>query len=209
MAYDFEEQEKLDALKAWWAKYGTALLGVITVVMLAIAGYNGWGWMQRNEANSAMLHYEALEKAARERNVAQVGAAATTLQNDYASTGYAPRGGLLAAQAYLQSGDKAAARTQLQWVASKGKDEALAAIARLRLAGLLLDEKQYDEALAQLGTPSEAFAGLYADRRGDVLAAQGKTDDARAAYRDALAKLEQDDSVRPVVQLKLDALGGA
>lgn len=60
--------------------------------------------------------------------------------------------------------------------------------------------------------PMDTFKVLYADRRGDLLAAQGKRDDARQAYQDALQWLATDNAnngpVRRLVQLKLDALGG-
>ena len=54
-----------------------------------------------------------------------------------------------------------------------------------------------------------AFVGVVADRRGDLLAAQGKTADARSAYQSALAKMAQKNPGRLLIQLKLDALGGA
>ena len=37
MAYDLQEQEQLDELKAWWGKYGNLILTVATVVLLAFA----------------------------------------------------------------------------------------------------------------------------------------------------------------------------
>jgi len=47
------------------------------------------------------------------------------------------------------------------------------------------------------------------DRRGDLLAAEGKRDDARAAYKVALDTLPKSDmSARQLVQFKLDSLGG-
>jgi predicted negative regulator of RcsB-dependent stress response len=83
-------------------------------------------------------------------------------------------------------------------------------VARLRLAGVLLDEKKYDEALKLLSEKSgDAFAMFYADMRGDVLTAQGKTAEARAAYQQALDKSDPNGNYRRLVELKLDALGEA
>ncbi|VCU70245.1 hypothetical protein PIGHUM_02312 [Pigmentiphaga humi] len=210
MAYDIEEQEQLDALKAWWAKYGNFILAVITIILLAAAAWNGWQWYQRNQAAHAMAQFEALEKAAESKDMAVVKEAAGSILEKFSGTGYAPRAALLAAHAYQESGDAKSARAQLQWVIDRGGDEALAAVARLRLAGLLLDDKSYDEALNALGgQPPAAFAALYADRRGDVLAGQGKRDEARKAYQDALATLDPATDLRSSIQLKLDALGGA
>jgi predicted negative regulator of RcsB-dependent stress response len=73
---------------------------------------------------------------------------------------------------------------------------------------VLLDQKKHDEALQVLSAkPLDAYAPLYADLRGDVLAAQGKNAEARAAYEAALAKSEANSSYRRLIELKLDAVG--
>jgi len=78
------------------------------------------------------------------------------------------------------------------------------------LAGIRLDEKKYDEALALLDAKhGQAFAPLYSDLRGDVLTAQGKPAEARAAYKLAGEKGLPNSNYRNVVQIKLDALGPA
>ncbi len=83
-------------------------------------------------------------------------------------------------------------------------------IARYRLAEIMLNDKQYDDALKMLDAKhGDPFAGLYADLRGDALAAAGRTADARAAYQLALAKFDAKSQYRNYVQVKLDSLGGA
>lgn len=153
MAYDIEEQEQLESLKAWWAKYGNFILAVATIVLLAAAAWNGWQWYQRSQAANALAQFEVLEKAAEAGDLTRVKDSAGTILEQYSGTGYAPRAALLAAHAYEKAGDVRSARAQLQWVADRSGDEALAAVARLRLAGLLLDEKSYDEALNALASP--------------------------------------------------------
>lgn len=212
MAYDLEEQEKLDALKAWWAKYGMLLGVVVAIAALAWGGWNGWRAYQGHVSQQAMGYFEALEDAARLGGAdasARIKAAAGTLRSDYPNTGYAARGVLVAAQALQAQKDIDGAREQLEWLAGQRKQAALQPVAKLRLAGILLDQKQYDAALAQLSDPPPAFAALFADRRGDVLAAQGKTQEARAAWQSAIDGLGKSSSLVPVVQLKLDALSGA
>ncbi|MBZ0090675.1 MAG: tetratricopeptide repeat protein, partial [Sulfuricellaceae bacterium] len=44
--------------------------------------------------------------------------------------------------------------------------------------------------------------------KGDVLQAQGKREEAKAAYRLSLSKLDEKGEYRRVVQIKLDMLGG-
>lgn len=211
MAYDIEEQEQLESLKALWNKYGNALLSLATVVLLGFAAWNGWNWYERREAGQSMVYFEALQKAAVGKDVARVKDAAGTILDQYSGSAYAPRAALLAADTYLDAGDSKSARAQWQWVIDHDSDKAITSVARLRLAGALLDEKSYDEALAVLAAaePPASFVSLYADRRGDILVAQGKPDEARAAYKEALDKLDPATDLRSSIQLKLDALGGA
>ncbi|ARP87196.1 YfgM family protein [Bordetella genomosp. 9] len=212
MAYDLEEQEKLDALKAWWARYGMLVTIVVALAAIGWGGWAGWQTWQSHVSRQAMGYFEALEDAARIGGtdaVARIKAAAGTLREDYPNTGYAARGVLVAAQALQAQNDLQGAREQLEWLAGQRKQTALQPIAKLRLAGLLLDQKQYDAALAQLQDPPPPFAALYADRRGDILAAQGKTQEARAAWQSAIDGLGAANPLTPVVRLKLDALSGA
>jgi predicted negative regulator of RcsB-dependent stress response len=96
----------------------------------------------------------------------------------------------------------------LQWVIDHAKDSQSQDLARLHLAGVLLDEKNYAEALKLLSAKHDvAFESLYSDLKGDVLAIQGKPDEARTAYRTALDKLPKDNAARSIIEIKLDALG--
>ena len=48
---DLQEQEQLDALKAFWNQYGNLITWVLTLAMLgAYAAWNGWNWWQREQA---------------------------------------------------------------------------------------------------------------------------------------------------------------
>lgn len=209
MAYDLEEQEQIDQLRAWWAKYGSLVTTVLLVALIAIAGWRGWQWYQSHQAGQARGYFEALEEATRQpgdQSIARINAAVKTLRTDYGTTDYAGRGALVAAAALQARNDLPAARAQLEWLVQT-KNPALVPVARLRLAGLLFEQKDYDAALAQLNDAPQAFAGLFEDRRGDILAAQGKTAEARAVWTKAIETLGVGQPLVPVIQLKLDALG--
>lgn len=211
MAYDLEEQEKLDALRAWWDRYGTLIAVVVIGAVLVFAGWRAWQWYQGHQAAQAMGYFEALENAAMQQtedSTPRIKAASATLRQDFPESGYTSRGILIAAAALKSQGDLDGAREQLEWLVAHGRDPALVPLARLRLAGVLLEQKQYDEALARLDPAPPAFEGLFADRRGDVLMAQGKKDEAIEAWQTAIARLGDDPLVQ-VIQLKIDANGGA
>lgn len=208
-AYDLDEQEKLGDLKAWWSRYGNYVTAAITVVALAIAAHQGWKYYTSKQASEASTLYFALSDAIGKNETAKVKDAAAQLIEKFPGTGYAPRAALLSAKAAFDAGDLAGAKTQLEWVVANSKEDELKAIARLRLAGVLLDQKQYDAALGVLdGKHSEAFAGLFLDMKGDIFNVQGKTADAKTAYEAALPKLDAKSSQKQYTQLKLDALAG-
>ena len=209
MAYDLEEQEQIATLRAFWNQYGNFILTLITIMLLAIAGWRGGGWYQSRQAAEASAVYEQLKAAAQAKDAAKVKDAAVTRFEKFGGTAYGQMGALLAAKAYHDAGDDKAAKAPLQWAVDKAQDEEFRQLARVRLAGILLDEKAYDKALELLPMESAGrFAGEFADRRGDVMLAQGKRDDARAAYKLALETLDERSPMRRLVQLKLDALGG-
>jgi predicted negative regulator of RcsB-dependent stress response len=205
-----DEQESIESLKAWWARWGNLTTWIVLAALVVAAGFNGWNYWQRRQAAEASGLYEQVQKAAAANDKATMARAAGDMEDKFGSTPYAQMTALAAAKTLYAAGDTAGAKAQLQWAVDHAKDDEYKQIAKLRLASLLLDEKAYDAGLALLsGTTVDAFKGLVADRRGDLLAAQGKTDDARAAYNLALDGLSKDDqSARQLVQFKLDALGG-
>jgi predicted negative regulator of RcsB-dependent stress response len=207
--YDLEEQETIDDLKAWWKRWGNHITTAILVVAIALAGVQGWRWWKHSRAEQAAALYAGLSAAVRGNDLAKAKDAVAQLEDKYAGTGYAPRAAMVLARLLFDAGDKAGARTQLQWALEQAGEDELRQIARFRLAALQFDDKQYEDALRTLDAKhDDAFAGIYADLRGDVLAAAGRGPDARNAYQTALAKLDPKSPYRNYVQVKLDALGG-
>jgi predicted negative regulator of RcsB-dependent stress response len=208
--YDLEEQERVDDLKAWWARWGNLASWIAIGIAAVIVGVQGWRYWQASRAEAASALYFAVASAGRTGDAAKAKDAIATLTDQYAGTAYAPRAALLYAKQLWSAGDKAGAKAQLTWVLDRASDDDLKQIARYRLAEVLLDEKNVEGALKVLDAKhADAYAGLYADLRGDALAAAGRTAEARAAYQLALAKIDPKTSYRSFVQVKLDALGGA
>ncbi len=209
MAYDLEEQEQIDAFKAWWNKYGNILLAVVTTVMLAIVGYRGWEWHQTNQASKAAAVYEAFKEHVTKKDLAKAKETSGQLFEQFPETAYGQMAALQMAKMYVDEKDPKSAKTVLEWASTKAKDVEFQHSARLRLAGILLDEKAYDEGLKLMAqTPSDPYVALYADRRGDLLFGAGKPAEAKAAYKQAYDKLEERSPLKESVKLKYDALGG-
>lgn len=208
MAYDLEEQEQLASLKAFWNQYGNLTTWVLIIVLGSYAGYNFWNHYQRTQSGEASALYGELQKNLAAKDNAKVQRVAGGIEAKYGRTAYASLGALGAAKSAFDANDLKTAKAQLQWAAEHGSDE-LKAVARLRLSGVLLDEKAYDEGLKLLANEfPPQFAGAVADRKGDILVAQNKIAEARTAYQAALDAMDKKNPGRQLVQLKLDAIGG-
>jgi predicted negative regulator of RcsB-dependent stress response len=207
--YDLEEQDKLDDLKSWWKQWGNTVTGAILAVCLGIAGVQGWRWWTHTQTEQAGVLFGAVSAAARTNDLAKARDAMAQLADKYGGTGYAPRAALIVAAQLFESGDKPGAKAQLAFVIDRSAEDELKQIARLRLAAIQLDDRQYDEALRTLDAKhDESFAAVYADLRGDILVAAGRSAEARSAYQTALARLDPRSPYRNLVQIKLDAAGG-
>lgn len=209
MAYDLEEQEQLASLQAFWKQYGNLVSWALIIVLAGYAGYNFWNYHQRSQASDASSLYDELQKSLLAKDNAKVQRIASDVQAKFSGTAYAQMAALGAAKGAFDANDLKTAKTELQWVAEHGNDE-YKSIAKLRLAGVLLDEKAYDEALKVLGTEFMAqFSASVSDRKGDVLVAQNKLLEARAAYVAAYAAMDKKNPGRQLVQVKLESIGGS
>lgn len=209
-ALDLDEQEQLAELKAWWNRYGNLVLTAFILVMLVFAGFNAWRYYQRSQAAAAFAIYDELQNVAAAKDKAKSAELAGQLLERFPRTSFASLAALMNAKVQLDAGDNKAAKAQLQWVVDSGKDDDLRNVARVRLAGMLLDEKMYDDALKLVDASHPAsFDALFLDRKGDILFAQGKAADARAAWQDAFLKADEKNNLRQVLTLKLELAGGS
>ena len=207
---DLEEQEQLDQLKAFWKRYGNLLTWALIVVLGGFAAWNGWNWWQRDQAAKSGSMYDQLDKAAQAGDADQAARVFADMKERFPRTAFTQQGGLLAAKVQFDKGQADAAAATLGWVGANALEDEYKTVAHLRLAGLLLDQKKYDEALKQLdAATAKEFEALVADRRGDVLLAQGKPEDAKAAFTQAWKAMDPKVDYRRLIDAKLTALGAA
>jgi len=207
---DLEEQEQLDQLKHFWKQYGNLITWVLIAVLGAYAAWTGWNWWQREQSVKAGAMFDELDKAAQAGDVERTARVFADLKDRYPRTAFTQQGGLLVARLQVEKGQADAARATLAWVGEHAVETEYQTLAHLRLAGVLMDQKKYDDAMKELDAASaKEFEALVADRRGDVLLAQGKKDAAKAAYQKAWSAMDPKVEYRRLVEAKLTALGAA
>ena len=207
---DLEEQEQLDQLKAFWKRYGNLITWLVIAVLGAYAAWNGWNYWQRDQASKSSAMFDQLDKAAQAGDVDQASRVFADMKERYPRTAFTEQGGLMAAKVQVDKGKVDAALETLNWVGANATEVEYQSIAKLRAAGILLDQKKYDDALKQLdGATAPDFAALVGDRRGDVLLAQGKKEEAKTAYTKAWQAMDPKVDYRRLIDAKLTALGAA
>jgi predicted negative regulator of RcsB-dependent stress response len=207
---DLQEQEQIDAVKAFWNRYGNLITWVLVLVLGSFAAWNGWQWYQRDQGNKAGVLFDEVDRAAQAGDTEKAGRAFADLKQRYPGTAYAAQAGLLAAKVLADKGKADDARAALAWVGAEAKEAELRTVAQLHLAALLAEAKQYDEALKALdAAKAPGFEALVADRRGDVMMLMGKKAEARNAWTVAHAAMSDKVEYRRLVEAKLTALGAA
>lgn len=208
-AYDLQEQEQIDNLKALWKQWGSLAMTVLLAVVLGIVGSKAWHSYKQGRAEAASLEYTALEKSLQTQDLNKAKTQLTHLKSEFAASPYTSRAALLLAQSLVGSKDLKAAQEQLQWVLQQTKEEDLKDLTRMRLASVQLDQKQYADALKTLeAKPADVYMASFAELKGDILLASGKAAEAAKAYEIAINKTDKASPQHQFLQLKVDVLGG-
>lgn len=205
---DLEEQEQLDQLKHFWKQYGNAITWVLITVLALFASWNFYNYWQRSQAIEAAALYDELERVSNSPDPTQLDRVYLDIKDRYPSSVYAQQAGLLVAKEHYESGNIEGSKSALAWVAEKSSDKGFQSIAKLRLAAVLSESKDYAGALKLLEESfPPAFEALAADRRGDLLLLQDKKAEAIVAFNKAFNLFEERTDYRRLVEVKLNALG--
>src|SRR5437762_137416 len=85
-AYDLEEQEKIDDLKAWWNQYGNTISVGVILACVVIGGVQGWRWWAGHRAADASILYQAVSDGVRKTDPAKAKDAMTELADKFGGT---------------------------------------------------------------------------------------------------------------------------
>ena len=205
---DLEEQEQLDELRHFWKTYGNLITWLLIAVLGTFAAWNGYQYWQRSRAVQAAALFDEVERTASAGDLSRLERAFGDMKDKFGGTTYAQQAGLVAGKVFYDADKVDAAKDALRWVVDKAPDEGYQAVARLRLAGILISQKAYDEAAKQLtGSVPKEFEALVADRKGDLASLQGKKSEAVTEYQKAFRSFDGKADYRRLVEVKLIALG--
>jgi len=203
------EEEQLEKLKSWWRENRNYVIAGVVLGLLAVFGWRGWETHTRTLAEEGSMHFENLHVAVQLGQYDQAAGVALDLREHYARTPYAALGSLVVARAALDAGQPETAVENLRWAMDNARSREIQALARLRLARVKFDQGDSEAALSLLERPPrQTFASAYAELRGDIHAAEGRTQQAREAYQVALDASERDRDNLGLLRMKLDAMGG-
>lgn len=200
------DEERLEALQRWWKENKSSIFGGLLLGLAVIAGWKMWQSNQLETAEQASMVYRQLTEATQAKQTEAALKLGQRLIQQYPATAYAEYARLFVAKLKVDSGDLAGARSILEEELSHSKDDALKALARLRLGRIMLAMGDVEPALKLLGSATDQqrgkFAGLYAELQGDLLVAAKRPAEARTAYE----KAREQGNLSPLLELKINDL---
>ena len=205
MREDLEQQEQLAALKAFWATNRKWITSILIILVIVSVTTTGWKFYAGNRQLQASKLLSSVQEAVEEQKIDDAILITNELAKKYSS--YPQRGlaGLVLSKALVFDDRQEEAEKQLRSLVNIDSD--VSWVARVRLAGLLLDMNKPVEALdIFLEKIPPIWTGIVSDRRGDVLMALGKKAEARSAWVRALEVYSSDRAegvARNMIMMKL------
>lgn len=192
---------KLGVEKTFWQKHGKSILILLGGFLLAYCGVQYYFHYINKQALKASFIYDNMISHMQKQDKKEALAEANTLMQQYEKTPYARLAALLLAKLDIEQSNLEAAASHLRF-AIQGEANAIQQIAKVRLARVLAEQKNYQEALDLLTpkTPMPAYTTLFEETKGDIYLMQKNKDKARLAYQNAIKAAPPD---APIARLQL------
>mgnify|MGYP006114330057 FL=1 len=200
------EKEQLEQIREWWRENGWYLIGGLALGVLILFGWNRFNSYEDAQGEAASELFVELRQAIEDDAPGDARSLLAQLRENYPGSPYTDQAGLVVAVIRMDAGQMSGASDELRYVMEETSDPELSLIARLRLARVLAQQEEYDEALATLDVESGGFSGRYSEVLGDIHVELGDLVSARAAYTAALITEESNLVDRNLVQMKLEEL---
>lgn len=204
---EFDEYETSEKVRDWLRRNAASIVGGVLLGVGGLWAWHAWQDNRAGERERAEAAYRSLAEAlapdASPEAVAEIESRSKKLREEFGRTPFATLGALLEARLAIEKGELAEADRLLSQALEQSDDAALRGLVRLRLAELRLAENKPDAALALAdAVPGNEWRALREELRGDALARLNRADEARRAYDDALAALDEGSQARAFLEMK-------
>ena len=205
--YDAHEQGEI--VKKWLSENGSAIIMGLVIAFGGLFGFKQWQSWQVNNRQQASAEFEVLGELLSAGQLDAAMANFQNLQDEYPKSPYTSMAALQFARARIAVNQADLAIGLYEYVMENGYPKAMTVVARERLARVLLDQGDAEQALTVLQDVEDitGFEARYAEVRGDIHYDQGRMEDARAAYLEALDQLEAGAGDRNMLVMKLESMG--
>lgn len=199
------DDEKVEAIKAWWKENALSVAGGLVIGLAAVFGWRTWVEYRDNLAQQASAAFEQLVATVESGNAAAARSQATLLLEKHGNTAYGALTQFLLARVEIAARQPEAARQALEKAMAQAPEPGLAKVAALRLARLLIAQGDMEAAAALIAKQDQRgpFAADFTALKGDIALAGGRIGEAKAAYDQAIA---QGAANAELLQLKVENL---
>lgn len=201
------EEQQIEQLKKIWKEYGwPTILGVLIAIVIVFSWRFYQEYKTRLAETASNLYAQMMADVLNQRSDEAI-KGANQLESRYANTPYAAASAFSMAKLDVANQHFDAAQKDLDWVIKHSNNKTFREIATIRLARILLFQKNPKDALKLLGrVHSKAFSSLVSEIRGDAYMQLGMIDNARTAYQTALDQLPNDSLIQPLWRMKIKSL---
>lgn len=190
---EIEEDLRRDKAAEWWKRYSLFIYGAAAVVVLGVAGYQGWRAYDLNQRSEQSDSYAAALQLARSGDSEQAREALAAL-SDPSGDGYALLAALSQASLAAEAGDTAAA--QEIWQAVAANDDVSPAVRDLGALFSIMRRMQDGDPATLHGElrPLAAEQAPYRSTALELLAALALRQGDTTAAREHLTQITDDPS---------------
>jgi len=205
----YDSHEQGEVVKKWLQENGSAIVMGLVIAFGGLFGFKQWQSWQDTNRQQASYEYEVMGELLAANQLDAAMANFQTLRDEHKKSPYASMAALQMARARMEVNQADLAIGLYEYVVENGYPKAMKVVARERLARVLLDQGQAEQALEILNGAEDVsgFEARYAEVRGDILFSQGRIDEAIVAYQESLDALEEGAGDRGKLVMKLESMG--
>lgn len=207
------EQEQIEALKKYFAQYGSRTILAILAAIAIFFGYQAWKHSQQAARDTSSLYYNQLVEAVGSgeslsgENQKKFDDAYANLLKEYPKSIYASYAALHKAKIEVDKLEWDKAAQSLQWVVDAAVNKEMVALASLRLARVEFARGNIDQGLELLKRDPGPFVAEFSELSGDMQLEKNEPEKALLEYKKAQAFIAESGSyTNRLLEMKIESL---